>query len=90
MAAAVMAVLAIAMVATAFLSGLFGMAGGMILIGIAFKLLKGMPDPTQQDRIGLLNFETSRMPRDRHTLSITDSFKDEDGDDHGDRHRQEH
>ncbi len=39
MAATVMAIFAFAMVATAFLSGLFGMAGGMILIGILLALL---------------------------------------------------
>lgn len=42
MSAALMAVLATCMVATAFLSGIFGMAGGMILIGV---LLAVMPVP---------------------------------------------
>ena len=39
MTALVMLVLGLAMVATAFLSGLFGMAGGMILIGILLAIL---------------------------------------------------
>ena len=39
MSAALMAALAGTMVATAFLSGIFGMAGGMILIGVLLALL---------------------------------------------------
>src|SRR5213075_1784518 len=39
----VIAALGLLMVATAFLSGLFGMAGGMILIGVLLAL---MPLPT--------------------------------------------
>ncbi|MFN3658636.1 MAG: TSUP family transporter [Pseudolabrys sp.] len=39
MSAALIAALAICMVGTAFLSGLFGMAGGLILIGILLALL---------------------------------------------------
>ena len=35
----VMSVVALSMFATAFLSGIFGMAGGMILIGILLALL---------------------------------------------------
>jgi hypothetical protein len=53
---------------------------GYFPIGIAFKLLKGQPNPNDLQRIGYLNFEQARMPRDAHTLSITDSYKD-DGDD---------
>ena len=43
MTALMIAALGLLMVATAFLSGLFGMAGGMILIGV---LLTFMPLPT--------------------------------------------
>lgn len=42
MSAALMAALAACMIATAFLSGIFGMAGGMILIGV---LMAVMPVP---------------------------------------------
>ena len=51
-------------------------------IGIAFNKIKGRPHRKQRDRIGSLNFQTSQMPRDRHTLLITDSFKDKEQDDH--------
>ncbi len=50
-------------------------------IGIAFKLEKGVPKPDDLERIGFLNFEQAKMPRDRHTLSITDRFKDDNKDD---------
>lgn len=49
-------------------------------IGIAFQLVSGVPDPDTLDRLGTLNFEQAQMPRTPHTLCITDSFKDEDGD----------
>jgi hypothetical protein len=50
---------------------------GYYPIGIAFKLIKGEPNPDQLERLGILNFETAQMLRTMHTLTITDSFKDE-------------
>jgi hypothetical protein len=50
-------------------------------VGIAFKLLKGVPNPNAHARIGFLNFEQSRTPRDPQSLFITDHFKDKGSDD---------
>lgn len=50
-------------------------------IGVAFQLKDGQANRNQQDRIGLLNFESSHMPMDKQTLLITDRFKDADSDD---------
>jgi hypothetical protein len=50
-------------------------------IGVAFKLLEGVPDPDDLHRLGVLNFEQSRTPRDPQRLYITDHFKDKECDD---------
>src|SRR5262249_60593373 len=39
MSASLMALLVVGMVATSFLSGIFGMAGGLILVGVLLALL---------------------------------------------------
>lgn len=49
-------------------------------IGVAFKLLEGVPNPDDLQRLGTLNFEQSRTPRDPQSLFITDRFKDKDCD----------
>src|SRR5882757_880675 len=56
----VVAALGLLMVATAFLSGLFGMAGGMILIGVLLAL---MPLPTAMVLHGITPFMARLMPK---------------------------
>jgi hypothetical protein len=58
----------------------FVVSEGYYPIGIAFKLLSGVTNPDDEERLGQLNFSQLRVRPENHSLSVTDEFKDLEGD----------
>lgn len=50
-------------------------------IGIAFQLREGVAEPTDLERLGLLNFTQMKLRPQGNMLAITDIFKDREADD---------
>ena len=53
---------------------------GYYPVGIAFLLLAGVANPDDEQRLGLLNFDQSKIRRFGHVLYFTDVFLDKNAD----------